>query len=86
MELFRAWNPDTWLWSDPSAMLLAEVATITSDMRYLQAAQFDWKDGEIPEQYWSARYGPPRPEPLAVDDGQSKNVDTARQVAASMRG
>lgn len=79
-------NPDTWLWSDPSAMLLTEIATIASDMRFLAANRFDWPDGEVPERYWPARYGPPRAETGETETVRSDDVDKSRQVAAAMRG
>ncbi|WAB10580.1 tail assembly chaperone [Gordonia phage Ecliptus] len=86
MELFRSRNPETWLWADPKTMLFAEVATTASDLRYFAAFNLGWPDGEVPERYWPSRYGPPRNEPVQAASDDSEDIDTARQVAASMRG
>ncbi|MBM7280368.1 hypothetical protein JTZ10_21725 [Gordonia rubripertincta] len=61
---------------------------MVSDLRYFHAVRMPWRDEQVPEDYWPARYGPPRSDqPDTVDeDGEMVNkVEQARQVAASMR-
>lgn len=56
-ELHRKLNPN-WRLEAPEVRLLAEIATIQSSSRYLQVMQI-MQGGDVPEQYWPARYGIP---------------------------
>ncbi|SDT83802.1 hypothetical protein SAMN04488548_12622 [Gordonia westfalica] len=64
-------------------MLLSEVATIVSDLRYMQALT---TFNEVPEIYFPARYGPPRDDAAEATEGEGPSeAEKARAVAASMR-
>lgn len=92
MELHRKINPD-WRFADPVPLLLAEIATIESDRRYLAVQRMVGvdKDGEpnpVPDKYLPSRYGPPRESSdQTTDDAatvEARDVERARQIAAEM--
>lgn len=92
MELHRKINPD-WRFADPVPFLLAEIATIESDRRYLEVQRMVGadKNGEpnpVPDKYLPSRYGPPRESSdQTTDDGaaaEERDVERARQIAAEM--
>lgn len=62
--MFRKLNPDTWRWADPGPQLLAEIATMLSDLRFFQAARLFGID-DLPAVYLPGRFGPPGSEPAA---------------------
>jgi len=83
MELHRKLNPD-WRFSDPTAFLLAEIATIESSRRYFELAGRMGSD-EVPQEYWPARYGPKasvEPQPEVQDT--SKALDAATDLRADL--
>lgn len=82
--LFRSINPDDWMWASLDSRLLAEMATIVSDLRFFKVASL--VEGDIPEEFGRVKYGP-RVEPPAEEDGPAKSdsVENARAVAAQIR-
>lgn len=85
MELHRKLNPD-WRYGDATTYLLSEIATIHSDIRFIQAVQLVGDSENVPEEYWPAKYGPrtEQSEPEEPEQGESA-ADRARRVAAEMR-
>lgn len=84
-ELYRTLNPN-WRFEEPAAYLLAEIATIHSDIRFIQAVQLVGDSENVPEEYWPAKYGPrtEQSEPEEPEQGESA-ADRARRVAAEIR-
>ena len=92
MELYRQMNPD-WRFADPTTFLLAEIAEIESERRYMEVqrllgAQEDGTPVPVPKRYWPAQYGPTKPdsddESDAGEDRANERDDEARAVAAEM--
>lgn len=82
MELHRVINRD-WQFTDASTWLLAEIATITSHLRFLNVAS-GWDaeaNGPVPEYFLPVTYGPPR-ETTDVEQSEAENDEIARQIAA----
>jgi hypothetical protein len=98
MQLHRTLNPQ-WRFNDPATYLLAEIATIESERRYLEVVRMlgvddDGRPIPVPQHWWPAKYGPPDEEHTAdsadaVDDGPAARAAAAdaraRQVAAELR-
>lgn len=76
-ELHRKLNPE-WRFSDTSAFLLAELATITSSLRYFTLVRVM---DDVPEAYWPAVYGPRTPEDSPPED-QPEGPSSDDQVRA----
>ncbi|WP_341258215.1 hypothetical protein [Gordonia malaquae] len=82
-SFYRALNPD-YVWADPQTQLLAEVATLLSDLRFLDAVS---KFEDLPDEYLPGRYGPGRPDEERVIDGAAaEREQKAISVGAELRG
>lgn len=84
-SLYRALNPDDYMWADMDTLLLAEIATHTSTSRWLDAVG---KLEEIPVEWAPGQYGPRVPEPVEDVSAREVEVDRerhAREVGASLR-
>lgn len=81
--LFRSVNPDDWMWADINARLLAELATMASDMRFIAAAS---RMEEVPKDWRPTTYGPAL-QPVDDEDApaESEKVDNARAIAEQIR-
>ncbi|MDJ0010095.1 hypothetical protein [Gordonia alkanivorans] len=83
--LFRSLNPTDWMWATVEARLLAEIATQTSDVRFLTAASLMQ---DVPEDYWPSTYGPQiEKTPDSEDQRQVSKESTAsaKSVADEIR-
>lgn len=88
--LFRSLNPDTWMWAGVNPQLMAEVATMARDLRFITAARILGDD--MPTEWQPARYGPPQEEseeapdeatPLPADR-DARALAVVKQIRAEM--
>lgn len=83
--LFRALNPETWIWAKVDTQMLAHIATASEDSRFLTASQFfDQKD--FPDDYLPHAYGP-RVGASDEEKAETRQAadDRARSVADEIR-
>ncbi|QLF84156.1 tail assembly chaperone [Gordonia Phage Jablanski] len=86
--LFRSLNPETWQWANLDTRLLAEIATIGSDHRFLTAASLM---EEVPNDYWRTKYGPKTTDDAAdveraaeAESASAKAQQVADEIRAEM--
>lgn len=86
--LYRSLNPSDWMWADPVAYLLAEIATMESERLFVEVSRGYNDPQDVPQRYWPAHYGPDR-EPAADHASQAEvaveSAQNARDVAAKIR-
>ncbi|MCF3941319.1 hypothetical protein [Gordonia tangerina] len=73
--------PDTYIWSDPKNLLLAEIATSVSRIKFLTAIQLFQ---EVPDEFGHVTYGPKVVEDVEPDEHEVEGTRRAREVAAEM--
>lgn len=81
---YRKLNPDEWIWSDANAVLLAEIATVLSDLRWMEAAARVGVD-EIPDRWQMRTYGPPRASEGDEQQPEVRSLDEKRAIAERAR-
>ena len=81
--LFRALNPETWMWTDIPSRLLAYIATSNDDIRFIEAAQA-YGPEDMPDTYLPAVYGP-LAKPEAEPEPDNDRIERARAIGDEFR-